>query len=304
MSSGETPLHAAAAWPKLLRTIHAPRSSRRRRFASWSAATRKRRSTTWRGGSAPPRAASTTTSPPRPTCSPRSSAPAWIWTMRRSGRLAARQGLPSSDCALMAAAHCKQMILSRPFQRVVWQGVQLLLRGATTPELRAELERLNDYRNAYERIFREVVAGAQADGDLACRKSQPLRRPDVRDAELADLLVHAAARRDRSRYRQTCLADRDLRHAWPGRERGSFANDRHESRHHRAAETAARKGCAHGARRDRAARRGISWRGRPRRRPLGLHAAPDARYWTASRPRRANAACGISGSPAPSPATA
>ena len=34
----------------------------------------------------------------------------------------------------MAAAHCRQIIRSRPFQRVVWQGVQLLLRGATTPE--------------------------------------------------------------------------------------------------------------------------------------------------------------------------
>jgi len=68
---------------------------------------------------------------------------------------------------LMAAAHCKQMILSRPFQRVVWQGVQLLLRGATTPELRAELQRLNDYRNAYERIFRETISAAQAEGDLA-----------------------------------------------------------------------------------------------------------------------------------------
>lgn len=68
---------------------------------------------------------------------------------------------------LMAAAHCRQIIVSRPFQRVVWQGVQLLLRGATTPELRTELEFLNDYRNAYERIFREVIARAQSDGDLA-----------------------------------------------------------------------------------------------------------------------------------------
>ena len=57
----------------------------------------------------------------------------------------------------MATAHCRQIIRSRSYQRVVWQGVQLLLRGATTPELRAELERLNDYRNAYERVFRDVV---------------------------------------------------------------------------------------------------------------------------------------------------
>ena len=28
------------------------------------------------------------------------------------------------------------------------------------------MERLNDYRNAYERIFRDVIAEAQGDGDL------------------------------------------------------------------------------------------------------------------------------------------
>ena len=67
---------------------------------------------------------------------------------------------------LMAAAHCTQIIRSRPYQRVVWQGVQLLLRGATTPELRAELERLNAYRDAYERIFRDAIADAQAEGDV------------------------------------------------------------------------------------------------------------------------------------------
>ncbi|HEY5818202.1 MAG TPA: TetR/AcrR family transcriptional regulator [Mesorhizobium sp.] len=67
----------------------------------------------------------------------------------------------------MAAAHCRQIIRSRPFQRVVWQGVQLLLRGATTPELRSELERLNDYRDAYEKIFREALAQARDAGALA-----------------------------------------------------------------------------------------------------------------------------------------
>ena len=67
----------------------------------------------------------------------------------------------------MAAVHCRQIIRSRPFQRVVWQGVQLLLRGATTPELRSELERLNDYRDAYEKIFREALAQARDAGALA-----------------------------------------------------------------------------------------------------------------------------------------
>ena len=66
----------------------------------------------------------------------------------------------------MAAAHGRQIIVSRPFQRVVWQGVQMLLRGATTPELREELTRLNDYRDAYERIFRAEVERARAEGAL------------------------------------------------------------------------------------------------------------------------------------------
>lgn len=67
----------------------------------------------------------------------------------------------------MATAHCRQIIVSRPHQRVVWQGVQLLLRGATTPELRAELEKLSAYRDAYEQLFRDVVIEARTDGDVA-----------------------------------------------------------------------------------------------------------------------------------------
>lgn len=66
----------------------------------------------------------------------------------------------------MAAAHARQIIASRPYQRVVWQGVQLLLRGATTPELRAELQRLSNYRDDYERIFRTTLEQAIADGSL------------------------------------------------------------------------------------------------------------------------------------------
>lgn len=66
----------------------------------------------------------------------------------------------------MAAAHCRQAIVSKPYQWVVWQGVQMLLQGATTPELRAELVRLKDDRDAYERIFREVLERARNEGAL------------------------------------------------------------------------------------------------------------------------------------------
>jgi hypothetical protein len=66
----------------------------------------------------------------------------------------------------MAAAHCRQIIVSRPYQRVVWQGVQMLLRGTTNLELRNELGRLNDGRDAYERIFRDELERARVEGAL------------------------------------------------------------------------------------------------------------------------------------------
>jgi len=66
----------------------------------------------------------------------------------------------------MAASHCRQIIVSRPYQRVVWQGVQMLLRGATNSALRNELVRLNDGRDTYERIFREELERARNEGAL------------------------------------------------------------------------------------------------------------------------------------------
>lgn len=66
----------------------------------------------------------------------------------------------------MARAHCRQIIVSRPYQRVVWQGVTMLLRGATTPKLRDKLVELSDYRDAYERLFRDEIARARSEGSL------------------------------------------------------------------------------------------------------------------------------------------
>lgn len=66
----------------------------------------------------------------------------------------------------MARAHCRQIIVSRPYQRVVWQGVQMLLRGSTTPELRADLLKLSSYRDDYEQIFRQVIEVARDEGRL------------------------------------------------------------------------------------------------------------------------------------------
>lgn len=76
----------------------------------------------------------------------------------------AQPGAPLLRLRDMMRAHVRQIIESRAFQRVVWQGVQLLLRGATTPELRNELTELSAYRDAYEQIFRQAVVSAARDG--------------------------------------------------------------------------------------------------------------------------------------------
>lgn len=83
--------------------------------------------------------------------------------------IAPHRNAPGSAAArlrAMAVAHCRQVIVSRPYQRVVWQGVQMLLRGTTNPGLMNELSRLNDDRDAYERIFREELERARVEGVL------------------------------------------------------------------------------------------------------------------------------------------
>lgn len=66
----------------------------------------------------------------------------------------------------MAEAHVRQMILTRHFQRVVWEGVEMHLRGATTPEQRSVYNELTEYRSSYERIFRVAIEKARAEGDM------------------------------------------------------------------------------------------------------------------------------------------
>lgn len=66
----------------------------------------------------------------------------------------------------MAAAHCRSMVVTRPYQRVVWEGVELHLRGATTPEQRETLAELVALRADYAALFRRVMEEAQRDGDI------------------------------------------------------------------------------------------------------------------------------------------
>ncbi len=66
----------------------------------------------------------------------------------------------------MARAHATGMIRTRAFQRVVWEGVELHLKGATTPEQRDSLGRLIAHRERYARLFRTTIEEARRDGDM------------------------------------------------------------------------------------------------------------------------------------------
>ncbi len=77
--------------------------------------------------------------------------------------------LPGRACGRwrrMAHAHVMQMIVSKPFQRTVWLGVEMHLRGATTPQQRAVMNDLVRMRSDYGGIFREVIVKAREEGDF------------------------------------------------------------------------------------------------------------------------------------------
>lgn len=66
----------------------------------------------------------------------------------------------------MATAHCQSMMDTRHYQHAVWQGVEIHLRGATTPEQRERLGTLFETRNRYSDLFRDVMEEAKKDGHL------------------------------------------------------------------------------------------------------------------------------------------
>lgn len=66
----------------------------------------------------------------------------------------------------LAMVHCMQMIRTRAFQRAVWIGVDMHLRGATTPQQRDVFADLIRYRTEYGDIFRELIVQAREDGDF------------------------------------------------------------------------------------------------------------------------------------------
>lgn len=66
----------------------------------------------------------------------------------------------------IAFAHAVQMIVTKPYQRTVWVGVKMHLRGATTPEQRSVFEELLNYRTEYGQIFREAIVQGRQEGDF------------------------------------------------------------------------------------------------------------------------------------------
>ncbi len=66
----------------------------------------------------------------------------------------------------MAFAHCLSMIETQAYQHSVWQGVEIHVRGSTTPEQRERLNALIDSRHRYSELFRAVMEEAAADGTI------------------------------------------------------------------------------------------------------------------------------------------
>lgn len=64
----------------------------------------------------------------------------------------------------MAMAHVLQMMNTKPFQRAVWIGVEMHLRGATTPEQRVVFNELIEYRTQYGNLFRATLLQGREEG--------------------------------------------------------------------------------------------------------------------------------------------
>lgn len=64
----------------------------------------------------------------------------------------------------MAFTHARMMMTTKPFQRAVWIGVEMHLRGATTPEQRVVLNELVETRSRYSKLFRKTLLQGREEG--------------------------------------------------------------------------------------------------------------------------------------------
>ena len=81
--------------------------------------------------------------------------------------IALRQGDPLARLTDMCRSHLRAMLGYLNFQRVVMQGVEMHLAGATTPDQRKQLALLMEERERYEGLFREVLVEGRQKGVFA-----------------------------------------------------------------------------------------------------------------------------------------
>ena len=78
-----------------------------------------------------------------------------------------RLDLPAAEkLRRMATTHVGTVIRTQAFQRVVWEGVEMHRRGATTPDQRMALDELANQRHDYGELFRPVMEQARRNGVL------------------------------------------------------------------------------------------------------------------------------------------
>lgn len=114
----------------------------------------------------------------------------------------------------MATSHVMQMMVTKPFQRTVWMGVEMHLRGATTPQQRSAFAELIRYRSDYGDLFRNVIIAARDAGDF-----------DFEDVSIANQLMFMtlnspifwyAPRPDETQADKDHLASMVVNCAWRG----------------------------------------------------------------------------------------
>lgn len=85
--------------------------------------------------------------------------------------IAGGPGTPQARLAAMAEAHAMLMLTALPYQRVTVQGLEMNLLGRTTAGERSLLHEIVALRDAYEALFRGVLAEGVAAG--AFRQADP-----------------------------------------------------------------------------------------------------------------------------------
>lgn len=86
---------------------------------------------------------------------------------KRLAPIRAQDLAPLDKLRALALEHARMMISTKAFQRVVWEGVEMHLRGSTTPEQREALDELLKERHRYSAIFRAETEAARQAGLLS-----------------------------------------------------------------------------------------------------------------------------------------